>query len=100
MYLYLVLYLLCHNENLDFIENFSYVTLIIIDEDSYRSQLQSFQFSILYTKPNPLITNWWQRVATKPSGLPSGGIFRWRGTYPAQKLLAHSEGERLVTPSG
>ena len=31
----------------------------------------------------------------EPSGLPSGGIFRWRGIYPAQKLLALGKGENM-----
>ena len=30
-------------------------------------------------------TNW--IILRKPSGLPSGGIFRRRGIYPAQRLL-------------
>ena len=33
----------------------------------------------------------------KPSGLPSGGIFKWRGIYPAQKSIVRQKQQHSIT---
>ena len=87
-----------HNENIDFIDSFNRIKLTKINEDSYQSQLRCFKLRDIDTSQFHYVARVYFAFF-KPSGLPSGGIFRWRGTDPAKKSLAQSEGEGKVALS-